>query len=98
MQCSIYTMLTKKLKKSIKSSLRLFLTAFLQVGLVAINVFQIANQHYVGAVIVGFGISFLWTFNVKRIAFSNLNNRILYSLGAALGTLTGIIISKFLLS
>jgi len=78
------------------TNLKLFLAAFVQIGLVAVNVFQIANQHYVGAFIVSFGISLLWTFNVKRIAFSNIKNRIIYSLGAAFGTLTGVIISNFL--
>lgn len=77
-------------------SVKLFLSAFSQVGLVAVNVFQIAHQYYFGAFIVGFLISLLWSFNVTKIAFGMLNDRIVYSFGAGTGTVLGIIISNLI--
>jgi hypothetical protein len=72
----------------------LFLTGFLQVLLVAVNTYQIAHNHYVGAVIVGFGISWCWTANVKRVAFGNKTDRFIYAAGAAVGTISGLLLTK----
>lgn len=72
----------------------LFTTGFVQVLLVALNTWQIANDHLVGAVIVGFLISLTWTFNVKRIAFGTHADRFIYAGGAALGTLSGLLLAK----
>lgn len=74
----------------------LFLTAWLQVSLVALNTWQIANGKLIGALVVGFGISFVWSFNIKRIAFANNAERIVYCLGASAGTATGLILSKII--
>lgn len=68
----------------------LFFTAWLQVFLVALNTWQVANGRWIGALVVGFGISLTWSFNVRRVAFSGWRDRIVYSTGAALGTVTGI--------
>ena len=76
--------------------LKLFLAAFSQVGLVSVNIYQVSHQYYIGAFIVGFLISVLWTFNVKGIAFGSAWDRILYSLGAATGTVCGIVLSNIL--
>lgn len=81
------------MKKHLESRLGLFLTGFIQVVLVAINTYQIANEKYLGVFFIGFLISFVWTFNVKKIAFGTWEDRIIYSSGAALGSLTGLIIS-----
>jgi len=67
-----------------------FLLAYIQVALVVCNTWQIANGKIVGAVIVGFLISFVWTLNVKRVAFGCLKDRLVYSSGACLGTLSGL--------
>lgn len=75
-------------------SVSLFLTAYLQVLLVAVNTWQIANQKYVGAVIVGFLISLAWTFNVRRAAFATWQERIVYCTGAALGTISGLCLTQ----
>lgn len=73
---------------------RLILTAFLQVLLVSINVYQISHGHYVGAIIIGFGISLTWTFNIKSVAFGGWKERLVYSVSAAAGTLTGMILPQ----
>jgi hypothetical protein len=52
----------------------------------------------VAATVVGFGISLTWTWNVKRVAFGNNWDRIIYSSGAALGTFTGMVVARSLVS
>jgi hypothetical protein len=79
-----------------KQKWTLFFTGFLQVLLIAINTYQIANSKYIGAVIVGFGISWLWTSNVKKVAFGNNKDRLIYACGASLGTVTGLLTSKII--
>ena len=76
-----------------KSRLTLFLTAFFQVALVAANVWQIAHQQWIGAAIVGWGISFLWSINVSKVAFGGWLDRVIYATGAGLGTLAGMGVS-----
>lgn len=79
-----------------KDRLKLFSAGFIQVVLVAINTYQIAHEKYVGATIVGFGISLFWSYNVKKVAFGTFTDRIIYASGAAFGSLTGLIISKLI--
>jgi len=76
--------------------LSLFLTAYIQVLLVAVNTWQISHQKYVGAVIVGFLISLAWSFNVRRVAFATWKERVVYSAGAALGTISGLFASHLI--
>lgn len=77
--------------KKYKEYLSLFATGLLQVALVSLNTYLTAHQHLLSATLVGFGISFVWTFNVKKVAFGNMWYRIAYALGAAVGTLVGIL-------
>ena len=74
----------------------LFLTAWLQVFLVALNTFQIANGYWIGSLVVGFGISLVWTLNIKRIAFAGWKDRLVYSSGAMLGTGTGLLMAQII--
>lgn len=78
----------------------LFFTGFLQVFLVAINTLLISKQQYIGVFIISFFISFIWSFNIKKVAFGNMNDRLIYSTGAAIGGLSGlflgVIVSKYL--
>lgn len=69
--------------------MKLFITAFIQVALVSMNVVFISKGYIIPMVLTGFGISFTWTFNVKKIAFGNNIDRIIYAFGAASGTLAG---------
>ncbi len=68
----------------------LFFTAWLQVFLVALNTWQIANGRVFGALVVGFLLSFTWTFNIKSVAFGGWRDRWLYSAGACCGTGSGL--------
>jgi hypothetical protein len=77
---------------------KLAATAFLQVLLVSINVYQISHGHFLGAVIIGFGISMTWTFNIKTVAFGGWRERFVYSGFAAVGTLSGMVIPYLIYS
>lgn len=72
-----------------KAHWSLLATGFIQVALVSCNTYQIAHQQWIGIFIVGFFISFVWSFNVKKIAFGTWKDRFLYCLGAAIGSITG---------
>lgn len=68
----------------------------MQVSLVCLNTWQIANGKIVGAIFVGFLISLVWCFNIQGIAFSKLSEKITYALGACCGTATGLLASTIL--
>lgn len=78
----------------------LFLNGFLQVFFVAINTLLISKQQYIGVLVISFIISFIWSFNVKKVAFGTIKDRIIYSSGAAIGGLSGLflgfILTKYL--
>lgn len=76
----------------IQGFMKLFITGFLQVFFVALNTWLITQQNYIGVVIVSFLISFIWSFNVKKVAFGSMTDRVIYSLGAAIGGLSGLLI------
>jgi hypothetical protein len=72
------------------ASLQLFLTGFIQVALVGINTWQIAHSKWLGCAVVGFLISYVWTWNVKKVAFGTHTDRLVYASGAAMGTIAGL--------
>jgi len=77
-------------------NLTTFLYADLQVTLICLNTWQIANSKLLGSIIVGFLISLVWCFNTQRVAFSNLFDKLVYASGACLGTASGIYLSSVL--
>lgn len=86
-----------------KLNRELFLTGLMQVILVGLNTYQIAiyaktlqPEILIGICVVGFLISFLWTYNVKKVAFGNMANRIWYSLGAATGSIVGVVVGSLI--
>lgn len=76
-----------------KSKLILFFTGFLQVSLVSAQTFFIASRCIIGIVVCGFAISFVWTINVKRVAFGGWIDRIIYASGASSGAIVGFILA-----
>lgn len=70
--------------------MKLLLTGFLQVLLVAVNTVLLARANYIGVTAVSFLISFVWSWNVRKVAFGGMTDRVLYSTGAALGGLSGL--------
>lgn len=82
------------MKSRNKELASLFSTGFLQVVLVAINTYQIANNKLLGALVVGFLISFVWSLNVKRVAFGSTIDRIVYASGAGIGSAAGLLVAN----
>lgn len=73
--------------------MKIFITGFIQVFFVAINTFLISKELYLGVLACGFTISLVWSFNVKKIAFGTMKERLQYSIGAGFGSLFGLIVS-----
>lgn len=74
--------------------LKLAMMGFVQVIFVSANVSFISHYQLLGNVITAFFISFIWTYNVKRIAFGDSMDRWAYAIGAALGSVTGTILAN----
>jgi hypothetical protein len=75
----------------------LFLTAFLQVALVAGQTVLLARGNWIGIGIVGFCISWVWFGNARNAARSELPHaRLVYATGAMVGTLTGALTAHWL--
>lgn len=77
-------------------AMKLFITAFIQVFAVCMNTYFIAQLFWIGIVVVGFVISMTWTFNVKKISISGMENRLLYSFGACIGGVLGVYIGTLI--
>ena len=76
--------------------MRTFLTSFTQIGLVAINTYFITKLFFVGIFIISTIISLLWCYNVTKISVSTIKQKIIYSLGAGFGAVSGLVIVKYL--
>ena len=74
--------------------MKIFFQSFLQIGLVAINTLLISKQLYLGVFVCSFLISLLWAFNVSKIALSDLQQKLIYALGAGIGAITGLFLVK----
>jgi hypothetical protein len=81
---------------NIKLHTKLFFSGMLQVLLVAVNMYQIAHEKWIGSFVVGFLISLVWSFNVQKVAFGTIYQRISYSIGAACGTVLGLFLSTYI--
>jgi len=77
-----------------RSRLKLALTGFVQVIFVAANTVFISRYELIGNVLTAFAISFVWTYNVKRVAFGDSGDRWAYAIGAALGSVSGTMIAS----
>ena len=73
--------------------IKLFTTGFTQVFLVVLNTYFITREFLFGC---GFLISFVWSHNVKKIAFGSELDRIIYSLGAMTGSILAFYFGKFI--
>lgn len=74
----------------------LFVTGYVQVLLVALNTWQLSHNKLLGAAIGGFLISYIWSWNVKKVAFGSHTDRVIYSIGAAFGTMSGLLVATVL--
>ena len=62
----------------------------------SINTILLTKGYVLGIFMVAFTISFIWCYNVSKIALSDVRNKLIYSLGAGIGSVTGYLIMKLL--
>jgi hypothetical protein len=74
----------------------LFITGFIQVSLIAAQTYQIAHGNMFSIFGIGFFISLVWSFNIKKVAFGNWWDRIVYATGAAVGSVSGVYLARLL--
>ncbi len=67
---------------------------FLQVGFVAANAYSIAHYFPLAIIFTSFAISYIWSHNVKKVAFGDEAHRLVYAAGAALGCITGVELTR----
>lgn len=79
-----------------KTWMKLFMTGVVQVYFVAINTVFLSKELYVGVFFAAFMISMVWSYNIKKIVFGTITDRVLYSLGATTGSLLGLFTSDIL--
>jgi len=79
-----------------KKHLIIFITGYAQVFLVSANTYFISRTTWLGIAVCGFGISYLWTINVRRVTIGSRTEQIIYSTGAMLGGLTGVLIARLI--
>jgi len=77
--------------------MKIFLTSFFQIGLVAINTYFIGQLFWIGIFLASFGISLLWAFNVSKVAISTINQKLIYAFGAGCGAICGLVLIKIIL-
>ena len=75
--------------------IKIYISGFIQVFLVVLNTYFISKENLIGVVICSFGISYFWSHNVKKIAFGNEKDRIVYSFGAMTGGVLGYFLGGF---
>jgi len=68
-----------------------------QVSLISLNTYQIAHDHLPGAFVVGCLISWLWWANAGHAGRSTSRlDGVVYGLGAGVGSVTGLLLSRWL--
>ena len=73
--------------------MKTFLTSYFQIMLVAFNTIFLMQKDYTMVFIVSCLISLLWAFNVAKVSVSSLKLKLIYSLGAGCGAVTGLFLT-----
>jgi hypothetical protein len=82
-------------KDNVGEFLRCFMLGFFLVCLVSANTKQIVNDHFLGAFIVGFMISYTWSSSIDNVFRKTKVGKIVYATGAALGTVTSMLVMNY---
>jgi len=82
----------------LKNKLELFFTGLIQICLVSANTYLISKGIYAAIFSISFLVAFIWSHNVKKIAFGTTADRLAYSFGASIGSILGLYLIKLLVS
>jgi hypothetical protein len=80
----------------VKKLILIFITGFAQVFLVSANTYFISRTTWAGIAVCGFGISYLWTINIRRVILGSKAEQLTYATGAMLGGLSGVLMAKLI--
>ena len=72
----------------------LILTAIFGACITSAHTFFISKSFYGGMIFTAFTISMTSSFHMKRIADGTITTRLMYSIGATIGSVIGLYISK----
>jgi hypothetical protein len=75
----------------------IFIRAFSLVLLTTTNIYLISNHMYVMAILIGIGISTMWTLNVRDLSISGWEDRLYYIVGGATGTTVALYVLPYIL-
>lgn len=76
--------------------MKTFLTSYFQIMMVALNTIFLIQINFIAVFIVSCLISLLWAFNVAKVSVSTLKLKLIYSLGAGCGAVTGLFLTTIL--
>lgn len=77
------------------SRLHLAAMGFAQVVFVAMNTVFIAEYQLLSNLVTAFLISWVWSANVRRVAFGDRLDRVFYASGAAAGSVVGTVLATW---
>jgi putative effector of murein hydrolase LrgA (UPF0299 family) len=86
----------KNIRSFLRNYFRLILTTYFQILFVNANAYFVANNMPMLIIPACFAISYLWTLNVKKIAFGGIWDRVIYATSASLGGVSGYYLSSYL--
>jgi len=72
-----------------------FLLAYVQLSFICLNTIFLAKNNPPMVFISSFIISYIWSHNVKKVALGTEWDKIIYSCGASLGSITGLFLSNY---
>ena len=73
-----------------KEYIKLFFISHIFILLTSANVYLVSKTSYVGIFISSLFVSFVYTFIIQKLSISNLNEKLIYTLGAATGCVLGV--------
>lgn len=75
---------------------KIFIFAYIQILLIAINTINVANGKLLEAMVTSLLIGIAWCIGVAGVANGNLKQKLAYCVGGSLGCGSGIIISNYI--
>jgi uncharacterized protein YebE (UPF0316 family) len=75
---------------------KIFITGFTQVMFVSMNTYFVSETQYLAIGMSSFMISWIWSYNVKKIALGTIRDRVAYCLGASAGAVIGVLIARMI--
>jgi hypothetical protein len=72
--------------------MKIFISSFMSILMLSSNTYFISKEYYYISIFMSIPISAVWMFNVKNIYSSSLKDKMLYTIGALMGTAASLLI------